>query len=703
MIFLEMALSGQMVCAYSIPGALLLLTASIVVSYLVRRRSETKDPLKVCEAERGKIEERLAAILSSIGDGVICTDVAGNVTVMNSVAERLTGWTREDARGHPVREVFPLGDEQIRGEMEITIHPETDAWQAIGRQTFTALGASGGAKRRITAGRTSICGSRGGVIGTVLVIRDVTQEHERLTRLRESRERFALIAKQSREIIWEVDQEGVYTYISRACSTLLGYSSDEVVGKLHFYDLHPAEGREEFRRKAFEVFERKMPFTDFHNLVVAKDGQVLDVLTNLTGNAIKFTARGEVVIRMGLVSETDDAMVVRFSVRDSGIGIPKDKQGMLFRPFTQVDASTTRKYGGTGLGLAISRHLVELMGGEMGMTSEAGKGSEFWFTVRVSRSPGPKGDGISLEGLHGVSVLVVDDTEANREIMTTWLRSWGGRAAEAADGPAALEALRRAKNAGDPFHVAFLDMEMPGMDGETLARAIGADEDLKGTRLVLMHGLGQQADARGMQSLGIAACMTKPVRQPSLFDTLSQVLSCPSSRKAAPASDPCHPPFERRRNDIRILLAEDIPINQKVAISMLKKLHLGADVVASGAEAIGALGKSRYDLVLMDVQMPEMDGIEATRRIRDPRSPVLDHTIPIIAMTAHAMKGDREMCLAAGMSDYISKPITFASLKEALQRWLTGEGRSPGPLPEACGPDRADSPQDMGCRSYESC
>jgi signal transduction histidine kinase/CheY-like chemotaxis protein/HPt (histidine-containing phosphotransfer) domain-containing protein len=415
-------------------------------------------------------------------------------------------------------------------------------------------------------------------------------------------------------------------------------------------------------------------------------GRLRQILLNLAGNAVKFTHRGEVAVRVGLESQTDADVVLRFSVKDTGIGIPRDKQGMLFRKFTQADASTTRKYGGTGLGLAISKQLAELMGGEIGLVSEEGTGSEFWFTARIDRQP----DGRRVESpraeIHGAHILIVDDNSTNREVLTLQLAAWGIRSEEAADGPSGLAALRKAMDAGDQFDAAILDMQMPGMDGADLARAIKADTGLAPLDLVLMTSLGATGDRRQMREIGFVATLVKPVRQSDLFDCLARALAGASAEaadgSAAPAPVVSGP--ATRRRDARILLAEDNLTNQQVALGILAKLGMRADAVSTGAEAVCALKAIPFDLVLMDVQMPEMDGLEATRLIRDPNSAVLDHAIPIVAMTAHALGGDRERCLQAGMNDYVTKPVSPANLVAALERWLPHEASKPA-KPRALG------------------
>ncbi len=408
-------------------------------------------------------------------------------------------------------------------------------------------------------------------------------------------------------------------------------------------------------------------------------GRLRQVLTNLTGNAIKFTHKGEIAIRAALVSETDNDALILFSIKDTGIGIPQDKQAILFEKFTQADASTTRKYGGTGLGLAISRELVEMMGGSITLKSDAGTGSEFSFTARFAKQPDIKQEHAAIPvELKDIRVLVVDDNPTNRDVMGNQLRVWGMRVSEAGDGPTALESLHAAAREGDPVRIAIVDMQMPGMDGAAFARAVRSDEGLAGTRMVLLSSLGQRGDARKMEESGFSGYLTKPARQSELMGCLTAVLTSVTGSDERPPIVTRHRVREMRRSSVRILIAEDNITNQQVAMGILKKLGFHSDAVANGSEAVSALKAVPYDLVLMDVQMPEMDGLEATRRIRDPESRVLNPSIPIIAMTAHAMQGDRERCLEAGMNDYLSKPVIPKDLEKAIHRWAkTGDVEGP--------------------------
>ena len=432
-------------------------------------------------------------------------------------------------------------------------------------------------------------------------------------------------------------------------------------------------------------------------------GRLRQILVNLGGNAIKFTSQGEVAIEVSLAAETADHITARFEVRDTGIGIPPDKIAVLFQAFQQVDASTTRRYGGTGLGLAISKRLAELMGGEIGVESLEGQSATFWFTAVLDKQPrrqypeaAPRAD------LRAVRILVVDDNATNRQVLAEQLTSWGARHAAAESAAQALTLLRAARAANDPFRLVITDMQMPDTDGESLGRTIKDDPELRDTLLVMMTSLGMRGDAKRLEAIGFAAYLTKPVKQSQLYDCLATVLGGATAAAQAPVAPLVtrHTLSEASRRNVRILLAEDNPTNQQVALGILKKMGFHAVAVGDGREAIRALAAAPYDIVFMDVQMPVMDGFEATREIRkseirDQRSevssqqsedgssdsqscgpptsdlrPLTSGHLPIIAMTAHAMKGDRERCLEAGMDDYIAKPIAPQALADALDKWL---------------------------------
>ncbi|MFH2046966.1 MAG: response regulator [Pseudomonadota bacterium] len=406
-------------------------------------------------------------------------------------------------------------------------------------------------------------------------------------------------------------------------------------------------------------------------------GRLRQILVNLIGNAIKFTHHGEVTIRADLEEETVNDAIIRFVVADTGIGIPKDRVNSLFSAFTQVDSSTTRKYGGTGLGLAISKQLAELMGGNIGLKSTEGQGTVFSFTTRLKKQPENKNATIDYTAdIKDVRILVVDDHETNRLLVATLLHSWGCRCVEAADGLTALNILHTAVREGDPVRAALIDMQMPNLDGEELGRIIKSESELTETVLIMMTSLCQRGDAKKFQAAGYAAYLSKPIRQTLLHDCLSLALGIKKHDKKEFSSDRAiitqHTISEVNKHRSRILLVEDTPTNQDVALAILKKLGYRANNVANGKEALEALETIPYDLVLMDCQMPVMDGYEATRIIRQGDAGIQNQKVPVIAMTAHTMKGDRERCIEAGMNDYIAKPVDPFEIAEKLKQWLPG-------------------------------
>ncbi|MGI0487304.1 response regulator [Pantanalinema rosaneae CENA516] len=416
----------------------------------------------------------------------------------------------------------------------------------------------------------------------------------------------------------------------------------------------------------------------YRNLPTQLKGDVSrlrQILTNLVSNAIKFTETGEVVIQAALKAEAATTATITFSVIDTGIGIPPEAQQKLFRPFCQVDASTTRRYGGTGLGLAISRQLVELMGGEIGVDSVEGQGSRFWFTVTLNKQA-PTIASVnhlippSLD-LSQLRLLVVDDNATNRKVLRYQVSAWGMQVDEAEGAIAALEQLRHQAKAGQPYDLVILDMQMPLMDGEMLGRQIKADPLLADTKLIMMTSLNHWGGARRMLQMGFSAYLVKPVKQSRLLDCIVNTLAqSPDQLRsgAAPApSCPTTPPAGKPISKLKILLVEDNIVNQKVTLNQLKNLGYLADVAANGQEALQMMAQITYDLVLMDCQMPVLDGYTTTQEIRRLESDT-HHTI-IIALTANAMKEDRRRCLDAGMDDYLSKPILKAKLASKLTYW----------------------------------
>jgi CheY-like chemotaxis protein len=390
---------------------------------------------------------------------------------------------------------------------------------------------------------------------------------------------------------------------------------------------------------------------------------------------VKFTDHGEVIVRICATEETDSTVLVRCDVSDTGIGITPETRARLFQSFSQADTSTTRKYGGTGLGLVISQRLTAMMGGTIGVESTPGQGSTFWFTARLAKQPLAAQVTPALPAsLPGRRVLIVDDHATNRTILQHQVLRWGMHSTCVESGEQALDMLRTAVRRGEPYDLIILDMHMPVMDGLTLARIIKADPTLAQHPLVMLTSVAQRGHRQLAQEAGICAYLTKPVRQSQLFDCLATVLGATEVPEVAspPAVSPTTsdtPVEHRERLHLPILVAEDNVVNQRVAVRLLEKLGYRADVVANGHEAVAALESIPYAVVFMDVHMPEMDGYAATAMIRQ-REGTSKHT-PIIAMTANALEGDREKCLAAGMDDYLSKPVRYADLEALLERWLT--------------------------------
>jgi PAS domain S-box-containing protein len=410
------------------------------------------------------------------------------------------------------------------------------------------------------------------------------------------------------------------------------------------------------------------------SLLHGDPGRIRQVLMNLLGNAVKFTAAGEVLLSID-VAETlsGNEILLRCSVSDTGIGMEPETLDILFAPFSQADSSTTRIFGGTGLGLAISRNLSGLMGGTISVESRMGEGSVFRFTARVGLRkvhPSPDSERVTPDRdlLEGTKILVVDDNLTNRTILAGMLTSWGCIHSEASCAEEALNLLRDAHSSGASYDVAILDMHMPGgMNGEELGIAIRGDASLSGTVLLIMYtSLASRGDAATLGQIGFSAYLTKPVRIVEFRDCLMSVLKRGGARRQQQLITR-HSLAESRKEDIRILLAEDNPVNRMVAMKILEKLGYTSKAVENGVEVLEELSTNPYDLVLMDVQMPVLDGFETTLAIRSATTGVLDRNVPIVAMTALAMSGDRERCLEVGMNGYISKPYNPVELAEVIE------------------------------------
>jgi PAS domain S-box-containing protein len=687
------------------------------------------------EAALRESETRLRAITDSAQDAILMMNSQGLVSYWNPAAERILGYTSSEAIGQNLHTFIVPQRYHGAHHTAFPAFQQTGQGAAVGKTLDLAARRKDGREISVQLSLSAL--QMNGGWHAVGMLRDITERKQAEVKLFETNQQLQNAIVRANELAIHADQA------SQAKSEFLANMSHEIRTPLNgvigmtgllleaglnadqrryaetvrnsgeallalindILDFSKIEaGKLELETLDFDLsgllndfaaslalraHDKGLEFIcsaapDVPNWLRGDPGRLRQILTNLAGNAVKFTKKGEVVVQASLISETDTEAMMRFSVRDTGIGIPTHKKDRLFQKFTQVDASVTRHFGGTGLGLAISKQLVQLMGGEVGVESTEGCGSEFWFTTRLAKQAGREHPDLPPAELRGTHILVVDDNATNREVLKAQLQAWGVRAEETADGVSALEALTRASNAGDPFQTAILDMQMPGMDGATLGRAIKTDAQLNTTRLVMLSSLGRRGDTELMDQIGFAACLTKPARPSELFDCLASTLTSASMPQSAQPAPILPQVGESGMGVIRILLAEDNLTNQQVALGMLKRLGLQAHVVENGAHAVKAFEAHPFDLVFMDMQMPEMDGLEATRQIRtaegqrlkakvevlQPTSPA---PIPIIAMTANAMQGDREKCLAAGMNDYLSKPVTFQALVAALEKWRPRE------------------------------
>jgi two-component system sensor histidine kinase/response regulator len=417
-------------------------------------------------------------------------------------------------------------------------------------------------------------------------------------------------------------------------------------------------------------------------MIVGDDVKLRQVIVNLVGNAVKFTEKGEIVVRVEAVGQNEQAVALRFSVSDTGIGIPKEKLDKVFEAFTQADGSTTRKYGGTGLGLTISRRLVNMMGGELQVESEVGKGSAFRFTIRCGvsqQAASSLSSDIAPVDVSGMHVLIVDDNATNRRVLEEVLQRWHMKPTAVDSGWLAFKALEGAETRGEPFRLALLDCQMPEMDGFTVAEKIRANSKLTQPVMIMISSCTRKGDAARAREVGIACHLSKPLKQSELRDAINRSLGqpvAPVEAKAEPET-PAPVAVEKPGRSLRILLAEDNFVNQKLAVRLLQRRGHNVAIATDGREVLKMLDRDRFDLILMDVQMPNMSGFECAGAIRQVEKLSGSH-VPIIAMTAHAMTGDRERCLEAGMDDYVCKPINPKSLFEAIERVIPSAASTMG-------------------------
>jgi len=665
-------------------------------------------------ADRQKAEEALRLMVDGVKDyAIIMLDPQGCITSWNDGAESIKGYKEAEILGKHFSIFYPEAD-VLAGKTERELRIATTEGRYEEEQWRIRKDGSRFMAHVIIA---AVKDESGTLRGFSKVTRDITVRRLLEEELREAHDKALESARLKSEFLANMSHEirtpmnGVVGMTGllldssldadqRECAETIRASGDALLtiindildfskieaGKLDFevvdFDIRNAV-EETMEILAERARSKQLEFASLIRSEVptrlrGDPGRLRQVLTNLLGNALKFTEQGEVTVHAEKESESNTEVTIRFSVSDSGIGISEAAQAKLFQPFTQADGSTTRKYGGTGLGLSISKQLVEMMGGKMGVTSTPGEGSTFWFTATLEKQP----DGVAVNlpqaaSLENMRVLIVDNNATNRMILSHQLGSWGMICEEVESGSQALESLRAAASTTARYDLAILDQLMPGMDGFELARAIKADGNIAAASLVLLSSAGVRGDGAAAHAAGIAAYLTKPVRQSQLFACLSAVVSKTSNPSPVSESNLVtkHTLREtQRKTNKLILLAEDNIVNQKVAVRQLQKLGYRADAVANGFEAIEALGRIPYDLVLMDCQMPEMDGYEATARIRQLEG-ALKHT-PIVAMTANALSGDREKSLASGMDDHITKPVKQEELAMLLDKFLPTVGKN---------------------------
>ena len=689
------------------------------------------EPLEVRQltlalAERARSEKKLHYLyrehelaLNAIGDGIHTLDLEGRITFENPASVKMLGWKGKELVGKQAHRMIhhtkACGEPYPQSECPIYAALRDGVSHRISDEVFWR---KDGTNFPVEYVSTPLRDENGKIIGAVMIFSDITvrkRVEQELNAAKEAAEKARnakseFLAKMSHEIRTPMNgvigmtellldsdldpqQREFAETICTSADTLLKIINDILdfskieAGKLTFeildFDLlETVEGTldmlaERAQSKEIELAGTITPCTPTR--VRGDPGRLRQILTNLIGNAIKFTERGEVIVRVSKEHETETHVQLRVEVQDTGIGISPDAQTHLFQPFTQADGSFTRKYGGSGLGLAISKQLVAIMQGQIGVRSHPGKGSTFWFTAQLEKQANAvKAPERTFAELSNSQALVVDDNASNREILRRQILAWRMQANSAASGAEALKLLRAAATEGKPYDLVLLDVQMPEMDGLTLARAIKADPAIAGTRLIALTSLGHLISARELKKFGIDAYLLKPTKQSRLFYCLLNVMvktkyendfaKHAATDWPAVASEP-HPPLR----NVRILLAEDNDINQKVLLEQFRKLGHRVDAVANGVEVLAALNRLPYDVILMDCQMPEMDGYGATQAIRQ-REQRSEHPCPwkaplyIIAMTANAMRGEREKCLATGMDDYLSKPVRAADLQAALER-----------------------------------
>ncbi len=669
------------------------------------------------DEEIRKNEAKYRSILESIEEGYYETDLAGNLTFFNDSLGRNMGFTAEEMKGRSYR-IFMDEDgartvfQTFKRVFETGKAEKAFGWELIRKD---------GSRVLTEASILLIRDSNGKPVGFRGLIRDVSEriqaEEFKAAKLKaetENRAKSEFLANMSHEIrtplngiigmtelamdtSLDENQRDIVRVINRESEILLNLINDildfskieadryelEVIPfdlRVLIEDLaHSFAMRSE--KKGLEFISFLSP--DVPARLMGDPGRLRQVIANLAGNSLKFTDKGEIFIKVEKQREYKHKVALKFSVRDTGIGIPREKQQRIFESFTQADGSTTRKYGGTGLGLAISKKIVEMMGGKIGVRSRVGKGSTFFFTAVFPKQKEqriyPLLDDVDIKGMR---VLVVDDNETNRFILMEYLKTWGCIPVDYPGGPETVSVLRAGITVNEPFDLILMDFNMPGLDGFELAGKIRAVKSLKKIPIIILTSLGDLGDGKHCRDIGIQGYLPKPMRRDDLKKAILSVLGISKAEETEEASKLItrHTVVEDYRGDIQILLAEDYPTNQQVAMRHLFKAGYQAEVAENGQQAVAAFKRKRYDLILMDIQMPIMDGYEATKQIRlweekliselPPGSAEHRKRTPIIAMTAHAITGYRDKCIEAGMDDYLAKPLRREELIETVERWI---------------------------------
>jgi two-component system, sensor histidine kinase and response regulator len=660
------------------------------------------------EASLRESEETFRAITESASDAIILTDSDGIITFWNPAAHKAFNFSPKEALGRNLHQFIKpshIHEDQQRSEPNLF---ESGQCSAAHRLLEMVALRKGGSEFPIELNMSPLYlrGQR----HAVAIIRDITERKKMEEEMRQAREeaesanrmKSAFLANMSHEIRTPMngvvgmgtllldtelspEQRDFAETLQRSAESLLTIINDILdyskveAGRLELEQIdfnlrHCVEDIADLL--ALRAQEKGLEFIcmvdeSLPDYVRGDPGRIRQVLTNLLGNAVKFTEKGEVSLHLRLASPSSDSILLQCEVRDTGIGIAPVDQKKLFQPFTQVDSSTARRFGGTGLGLSITRQLIEMMHGRIEMESEIGHGSIFRFTLALGCAKMTTSLPVSINELSSHRVLVVDDNETNRRLLQSLLLRWECYCELASDASSAIEILTKASRNGNPFDMALLDMQMPVVSGEELGRRIKQDEALKETRLVMITSLGERGDAQRLMNIGFSGYLSKPIRREQLRRCLETVVSLSKAESTANRQFvTSHILAEQRQGSRRILVVEDNPVNRKVARGMIEKLGFLVEMASNGREALDVLRNRAFDLVLMDCQMPEMDGYEATACLRDPDSGMVNSEVPVIAMTANAMKGDREKCLNVGMDDYVSKPVNPAELSAAIERWL---------------------------------